>query len=46
MNRRTIWIIIAVIVVLAIVAYVINKNSSDGNTGGLQVIDNSLAYMT
>ena len=36
MNKKIVWIIIAVIVVLAIVAYVMNKNNS-GYNGGLQV---------
>lgn len=34
MNKKLVWIIIAVIVVIGIIAYAMNKNSSNENTGG------------
>lgn len=37
MNKKTVWIIIGIVVLLVIVAYVINKDSSDNGTGGLQI---------
>lgn len=37
MNKKIIWIIAALIIVIGITAYAMNKNSSKENTGGLQI---------
>ncbi len=37
MNKKVVWIIIAVIVVIGIIAYAMNKNNSDENNDGLEI---------